>query len=64
MNASPRYANATLKYYYFTYSPGTIPNGAKVYSPQKYGTGENFSACGLVSSSGPISSMVYSNCVP
>jgi len=57
------YANATLKYHYFVCSPGTIAPGYKVYTNQKYGSG-GFSACGLVSSSGPICTMYYSNCVP
>lgn len=59
-----RYANATLKYYYYTASPAPIGNGEKVYSAQRYSAdGAGMYACGMVSNS-PINSMVYSPCVP
>ena len=59
-----KYANATLKYYYFTASPATIANNQLVYSPQKYSSnGAGMAACGQVSDS-YLGSMIYSPCVP
>lgn len=43
------YANATLKNFYYTYSPGTIAVNQQVYSNQQYAPG-NWQACGYVSS--------------
>jgi hypothetical protein len=54
------YLNATLKYYYNTYT--SYPIKGNIVSPQRYGL-SSAEACGAASTSSPISAMIYSPCV-
>jgi hypothetical protein len=59
-HSSDYYLNATLKYYYNTYT--SYPIQGNIVSPQRYGL-SSAEACGAASTSGPISAMIYSPCV-
>lgn len=57
-----RYLNATLKYYYWSASPGVT--WGPIYTNQRYSASGGMNACGWASATGPLNCLWYSPCVP